>query len=304
MEYIQLTNEHCVHHYGLIQNPKNRNTLLMYSQEQKLASFPIITNESIITVLNIQGEFAYVRNECPQGIQEYNDTLRILTGNKTARWRFQEIEYKFNILNNLEDFFILFKSLQLSGFAVTHTPQYFNSIETMFYPYSKSYFSLLRWENEDEYNAIKIKKTLSICPILTRDSLIMDYTPQLLSHVFHLFRTNSDNWNQHSAIFHKRKERHIAVDCESGHVFGVSCNISQTGSHYFCQVELEYWSKISPCQLSTKDILFTDSKEQIKSHLRLIESMNRYLSKNNIQFNNAQLTKNIWLQHIAASQTK
>lgn len=102
----------------------------------------------------------------------------------------------------------------------------------------------------------------------------------------------------------QRKERHIAVDCESGHVFGVSCNISQTGSHYFCQVELEYWSKISPCQLSTKDILFTDSKEQIKSHLRLIESMNRYLSKNNIQFNNAQLTKNIWLQHIAASQTK
>ena len=73
MEYIQLTNEHCVHHYGLIQNPKNRNTLLMYSQEQKLASFPIITDESIVTVLNIQGEFAYVRNECPQGIQEYND---------------------------------------------------------------------------------------------------------------------------------------------------------------------------------------------------------------------------------------
>lgn len=111
MEYIQLTNEHCVHHYGLIQNPKNRNTLLMYSQEQKLASFPIITDESIVTVLNIQGEFAYVRNECPQGIQEYNDTLRILTSNKTARWRFQEIEYKFNILNNLEDFFYFCSSL-------------------------------------------------------------------------------------------------------------------------------------------------------------------------------------------------
>lgn len=129
MEYIELANEHCIHCYGLIQNPENRNTLLAYSQEQKLASFPIVIDKSIITVLNIQGEFVYIDGKYPQGIQEYNNTLRILTSDKKARWRFQEIEYKFNILNNLEDFFLLFKSLQLSGFVVTHAPQYFNSVE-------------------------------------------------------------------------------------------------------------------------------------------------------------------------------
>lgn len=304
MNYIQLPDKHCIHHYGLIRNIEDRNVLLAYSKEQKLTSFPVATDKAIITVLNIQGEFAYIRGKYPHGIQEYNNTLRMLNNNRTARWRFKEIEYKFNILNKMEDFFLQFNSLQLPGFAVTHFPQYFNSVETMFYPYQESYFSLLRWENEDDYNAIKIKKTLSTQPILIRDSIIIDYTPQQLSHVLHLFRINNDNWIQHNTTFYKRKKRHIAIDCELGYVFGISCNISQVNSHYFCQVELEYWSKILPCQPPAEDISHIDSKEQIESHLRLIESMNKYLSKSNIQFDNIQLTKNAWLQHLATSQKK
>jgi len=304
MKYVKLSGNQNIHHYGLIQDPKNRMDLLIFSQEQKQASFPVVTKKGIITVLNIQNEFAYINDVYPQGLQEYNNSFRKLSNNQTARWRFKEIEYKFNILNKMEDFFLQFQSLQIPGFDITYSPQYFNSVETLFYFYPDSYFSLLRWENDENFNAIKIKKIISAYPILTRDTFIIDYSPRQLLRVLHLFRINNDNWNQHSATFCKRKERHIAIDCKSGHVFGVSCNISETNGHCFCQIELEYWSKIISFKSYESGIPSSNTKEQTESHLRLIKNMNLYLLKNNVQFDNSQLTKNIWLQNIATSSMK
>lgn len=304
MEYIQLTGEYCVYQYGVIQNPGNKNILLKHSLQQKLKSFIVVIDQTIVTVLNIQGEFVYIKGKFQQGIQEYNENLRMLSDNQTARWRFKEVEYKFNILHDMEDFFLQFSSLKLPGFSITYLPQYFNSIETMYYLYPECYFSLLRWEDEEEYNAIKIKKTISKLPILTRDTIIVDYTPHQFLSVLNLFHTSTEKWERYSATFHKRKERHIAIDYKSGHIFGISCNISQINSIYFCQVELEYWSRIFPCKSFSDNIPNFNDKEQLQSHFRLIASMNEYLQKNNIQFNNIQLAKNVWIQNIVTSHMK
>jgi len=293
-------NEDFVHHYGLIRNPDNRKVLLNVYQESGLKCFPVIVNDEMVTVLNIQGEFIYQRGDKKYGICEYNEGFRLLDGTRDARWRFTETEYKVNILENQEDYYRLFPYLELSGFSISHSPQEFRSVETMFYPYPDSYFSLLRWENERAYNAVKVKKIILESPILSRDTLIVDYSPQLLSHIFWLFRTDYDGFVRGSSTFVKKKQRFVAVDNERGYVFGVSYNVSDFEGQLFCQIELEYWSRI----VSQVDIPSDDSSGRLCSHLKLIESMHRYLTDNGIRYDNEQLQKNIWLQKIAKSKMK
>ena len=295
--------ENSIHLYGLIRNPDNRDTLLNVSRERGLNSFPVISNSEVITVLNIQNEFVYCRGNKPHGIREYNRDLQLFSSIGTARWRFKEIEYKFNILNKEEFLYQLFPDLTFSGFAISRSPQLFHSVETMFYPHPDSYFSLLKWEDETTYNAIKIKKTVSKRPILTRDTLIVDYSPHRLSQVFTLFGIDENRFLYHSSTFIKKKQRHIAVDCDNGFVYGVSYNISRLDNHLFCQVEIEFWSKIVPQTAQPID-LAGDSATQLASHEKLIKCMCHYLSDRGISFNIDQIQKKEWLQTIAASKRK
>ena len=296
--------EDCIHRYGLILNADNKERLLSISQDKGLGSFPVSCNDEVVTVLNIQNEYAYCLGYYPYGICEFNDDLHMLTDSNAPRWRFTEIEYKLNILSDAEKFYQLFLNLELIGFSVSRFPQEFHSVETMFFPYPDSYFSLLRWENESEYNAIKIKKVISESPILTRDTVIVDYSSKRLSDVFVQYGINSNDFHRQSATFVKKKRRHIAVDNNKGYVYGVSFNISQTGSNLFCQIELEHWSQLVPQRAQNVVNNCYDCSDQQCSHMKLIESMCQYLVKNDIRYNNDQLQKNVWLKNIAALKKK
>lgn len=296
-------NEETLPLFGLFRDSHNLDYLQTLYHQKGQNTFPIVLNNDIVTVLKIQNEFAYRKGFFPCGLRESNCDLRLLGNGDKARWRFIEIEYKINILDDEEEFYRTFRNLELTGFSVTCFPESFHSVETMFYPYPDSYFSLLRWENEPHYNAIKIKKTLSSSPILTRDSLIIDYTPHRLSHVFALFGTDNEGFLRLSSVFVKKKQRHIAIDNKEGFVFGVSYSISQFDSHLFCQVEIEYWSRIvsqEPNEYSTHN----DNDLRLDSHHRLIMSMQEFLQRNDVRFNNDQIPKNIWLNNIATSKTR
>ena len=281
MNYVHLIGERSAN-YGLIHDNTNIELLRDYSKKNNVASFPVLIADKVATILEIQGEYAFMRGEYSQGIQEYNDSLRLFTDNKTARWSFLEIEYKFNIKENIDKFFSLFSTLKLDGFDITCLPQDFNSIETMFHKYSDSYFSLLKWEGDEYHNAIKIKKTISNSPILSRKSIILDYNKKSLSRVFSLFKIDLEIWEKYNLTFYKKKKRHIAIDSETGHVFGVSCNISHIDENVFCQVEIEYWSKILPLNSLECEIQRVDNSVQIESHMKLVNSMRIFFAANKI----------------------
>lgn len=298
MSDIELFNENIATPYGLIQVQKNIELLQNHCRKNKICTLPVLINHTFITVLDVQGEYAFCKGKYDEGIQEYNDTLRFISGEKNARWRFREREYKFNIVGNMEAFFLLFDHLELEDYDVSRYPQIFNSSETMFYKRSDSYFSLLQWEGDRDYNAIKIKKNIVVHPILERDTMIFDYNSENFNRTLNLFGQGKEDWEKYKATFQKKKKRHIVIDKKTGHIFGVSCNISHVFEKLFCQVEVEYWSRITPT-LSFK-ILDTEKDRELSlsSHLRLLDKTRDFLRKNNISFNEEQLVKNKWLQRI------
>ena len=299
---VRLKNDEAnIYSYGLVRNQENRNNLLVVAQEKGTDTFPAIVNDVEVTVLKVQNEFVYCKGFYPHGICEYNKNLCILSNEGSARWRFLEIEYKINVLNKEEELYQSFCQIKLLGFSTTYLPQLFRSVETMFYPYPNCYFSLLKWEGEQNYNAIKIKKTISTSPFLSRDTLIIDYTPHRLSHVLRLFKIDHEGFRNQCATFIKKKQRHIVVDNEKGYVFGVSFNISKIQDCLFCQVEIEYWSKIIPILSHETLIHYDDTSQRIDSHSKLVEGVCQYLAMNGIKYDKVQLQKNIWLQRIATS---
>lgn len=296
--------ESTIYPYGLIRNAVIRDELQAFMDKEQLESFQAVINDEIVTILHIQNEFVYSKGCFPYGICEFNNSLCMLDNSGSARWRFQEIEYKINVLNKEEEFYHIFTHLDLPGFSVTRLPQEFHSVETMYYPYADSYFSLLRWKNEQAYNAIKIKKTIATEPILTRDTLIIDYTPKHLSYVYLVFGTNPDDFLSHSSSFVKKKQRHIVIDNAKGYIFGVSNNLSHSNDHVFCQIEIEYWSRLVPKQSPIPANLHDDSPDRLESHFRLINRMYEFLRRHNTSYNNIQLQKSVWLKSIAALKQK
>lgn len=285
--------------YGIFKNTNNIRLLKELSNKYNCNSYCIACSGYYLGVLNIQHEFIYLKDKSPIEIKEHNNKLKLLSDD-SPRWVFQEVEYKLNILKNEFRFYEIFDFMNVDQFDFTLHPQEFHSIENIFYKYVNKYFSVLTWKNDQRPNAIKIKKIQNTKPILARDTLIIDFSNEALSNVFLDFSINEHVYTKYSAKIDKQKKRHIVIDKILGYVFGVSCNISKTSDdNLFCQVEVEYWSKI----VNKNDFSVIENQQEMTSvHFKLINGIMNFMTNYNVNFNNLQLTKNVWLRKINLCQ--
>jgi len=262
-----------------------------------------LTNgDDYICCINILGNWFFKSSKIPSELFEYNPNVDIVC-KKWCRGTYVETEYKINIISDREKLYKLFDCISINGFAqgssiITKSFEEYHYIRlAKCNEIITKYYVVIHENHSSGPNAIKYKINSS-GEILTRIVTIVDYSEENLERTNNYLINGADEILEGPSplpVFVKKKKRMPVVDKTYGYIYGVSYSISslqEPHTETFCQVEIEYWSRLA--KKSQKNIC-TNQDDLHHSYAKLINALKNELVRLDVKYDEKQITKIEWL---------
>ncbi len=265
-------------------------------------SLKIQTPREFLYPIQTPPAWLYALSKGPGPYCEYNPDVEIRSP-EYGFWSAIEIEYKIDILTPQKMRGVL-ESIQFNGFA--HGPvtteksfERYKMLRPVNVQVSKPYpyIAILGNRNSRRPMAIKCKKT-RFGKILTRKVQLLPFNEANLKEAaaFVMGHQPIEVNLVDLPAFWKTKSRVVIVDKKLGYVYCLSYNIAiplRRSGTPFSQIEIEYWSKLVPENLSPED---KSMKQNLyESYDRLIQETTAHLERTQVKYSSPGRTKYDWL---------